>query len=220
MRILSKMHTVLDVTKTGPVWDLTPIPVSGSNSNWKRATGTQDLFVSESFFDLSGLAQDMETVFPTNATVQRGSFPAVGNAVAGDSYQVLDVLTSIPVDLDTLTSQIDWLYAGPGMLSTTLNFEHVIYARRQRWTADLDTNSAFMMKADEAQFGSLSPTASDRVYSYRVVWINETPGSPMDRLYTSSTRHVLQVEAAEEPTYQYMMRLKRSYDLQQTPDRD
>ncbi len=219
MKILSRYHSVLDVTKTGSNWDFTTLPITASNSGWFKPAGTQDLFVSAEYFDLNGLSQDMETIFPTNASVQRSTFPAGGNMVAGDNYQVLDVLTSIPVDMNAFANISDWLYIGPGMPGGTLNFEHVIYSRRQRWTADLDTNTVFLMKADECQSGSLSPTASDRIYSYRVVWINETSGSTMDRLYTSAVRHVMQVEASEEPTYQYMMRLKRSYDLQQV-DRD
>lgn len=220
MKMLSKQHTVLDVTKTGPNWDFTVLAVQGANSGWEKPPGTTDLFVSQSYIDLSGLTVDDKTVFPTAINVQRSTFPAVGGpAVAGDAYQVLDVLTSIPVDLTDFATFSDWLYIGPGMSGTSLNFEHVLYARRQRWTADLDTQSAFTLKADEAQFGSMSPTASDRIYSYRLVWIIETSGSTWDRLYTSNVRHVMAVETAEEPTYQYIMRLKRSYDLQQT-DRD
>jgi hypothetical protein len=205
MKILSNEHSVLDVTKTGPNWDFTVLNIQGSNAGWEKFPGATDLFFSSSYIDLAGLNIDSKTVFPTAINVQRSTFPALGGpAAAGDAYQVLDVLTSIPVDLTDFATISDWLYIGPGMSGTSLNFEHVLYARRQRWTADLDTQSA---------------TASDRIYSYRLVWIVETTGSPWDRLYTSNVRHVMSCETAEEPTYQYMMRLKRSYDLQQT-DRD
>lgn len=220
MKILSNEHSVLDVTKTGPNWDFTVLNIQGSNSGWEKVPGTTDLFISSSYIDLAGLNIDSKTVFPTAINVQRSTFPAMGGpAIAGDAYQVLDVLTSIPVDLTDFATFSDWLYIGPGMSGTSLNFEHVLYARRQRWCADLDTQSAFALKADESQFGSMSPTASDRIYSYRMVWIVETTGSPWNRLYTSNVRHIMSCETAEEPTYQYIMRLKRSYDLQQT-DRD
>lgn len=220
MKVLSHEHSVLDVTKTALNWDFTAAPIRDSNMGWFKPPGTFDLFVSEGYIDLAGLTIDDKTVFPTAINVQRATFPALGGpALAGDSYEVLDVLTSIPVDLTDNDTFSDWLYVGPGMSGTSLNFEHVLYARRQRWASDLDTQSAFSLKADECQWGSMSPTASDRIYSYRVVWINEVSGSTWDRLYTSNVRHIMSVETAEEPTYQYIMRLKRSYDLQQT-DRD
>ena len=220
MKVLTHQHSVLDVTKTALDWNFTTLSIRDSNSGWQKVPGTFDLFVSEGYIDLAGLVIEDKTVFPTAINVQRATFPAVGGpALAGDSYEVLDVLTSIPVDLTDTNTYSDWLYVGPGMSGTSLNFEHVLYARRQRWTADLDTSSAFLLKADEAQWGSMSPTASDRIYSYRLVWINEVSGSTWDRLYTSNVRHIMAVETAEEPTYQYIMRLKRSFDLQQV-DRD
>ena len=221
MKVLSNEHSVLDVTKTGPNWDFTVLNIQGSNSGWTKFPGATDLFVSSSYIDLAGLAMDEKTIFPNAISVQRSTFPALGGpALPGDSFQVLDVLTSIPVDLTDFATISDWLYIGPGMSGTSLNFEHVLYARRQRWTADLDTQSAFALKADEAQFGSMSPTASDRIYSYRLVWLVEVGGSTWSRLYTSNVRHILSVDVSEEPLYQYLMRLKRSYELQQQPDRD
>jgi len=45
-------------------------------------------------------------------------------------------------------------------------------------------------------------------------------GNTSNRILTPSGRHVMQVDAIAEPEFQYLMRLKRSYDLQQTPDVD
>lgn len=218
MKVLTNHHSALDVTGSAVNFDFTPIPQIGANQGWTKLSNL--VFASESFFDLKGLALEDKTIIPSGITVQRGTFATASNGVAGDSYQVLDVLTSIPVDLSNAAVLAQWLYKGPGMVGTSLNFEHVLYARRQRYTLDLDTNTAFFMKANETQMGSMSPTASDRVYSYRLVFINPTAASPITKVLTSNARHVMQVEVAEEPTYEYLMRLKRSYDLQQTPDVD
>lgn len=218
MKVLTKHHATLDVTGTPANFDFTAVPLLGGNQGWVKVAPT--IFYSETYFDLKGLAIDDKTIAPSGITVQRGTFSGADNGVAGDSYEVLDVLTSIPVDLDNLTIVAQWLYQGPGMVGTTLNFEHVLYARRQRYTLDLDTNVAFFMKANETQMGSMSPTASDRIYSYRLVSIVPRSTSTITRVVTSNARHVMQLEAMEEPTYEYLMRLKRSYDLQQTPDVD
>lgn len=218
MKVLAKYHSALDITQAAPNnYDLTPISQIGANSGWTKVAG--QLFVSETFFDLSGLAMDGKTIFPSGITSQRGSIPSLANAQAGDNYLQLDVLTSIPIDVSTTSTElINWFNVGPGYPNSTLNFEHVLYARGQRWTVDVDTNATFPLKADEWQCGSMMPTASDRVYSYRVVLVNL--GNTSTRIITSSGRHVMQVDVAEEPEYEYLMRLKRSYDLQQQPDVD
>ena len=73
-----------------------------------------------------------------------------------------------------------------------------------------------MIPISDEQLGSLEPTASDRVYVYRVISI--TGGDGVYNFYP--VRFILRADAREEPEYQYLMRLKRSYELQQTLDRD
>lgn len=215
MKVLAKYHSALDITQAAPNnYDLTAVSQVGSNSQWTRISG--QIFVSETFFDLAGLAMDEKTIFPSGITCQRGNSALLEAAAPGDNFIILDVLTSIPVDL--ANDVLNWFNVGPGFPGSTLNFEHVLYMRGQRWTVDVDTNSQFPLKADEWQSGSMSPTASDRVYSYRVVLVNT--GNSSTRIITPTGRHVMQVETKEEPTYEYLMRLKRSYDLQQSPDVD
>ena len=70
----------------------------------------------------------------------------------------------------------------------------------------------------EVNLGSLEATASDRVYSYRVVTLGLN--TTATQLTMAPTRHLLKTEAREEKDYEYLMRLKRSYELQQEPDVD
>lgn len=215
MKVLAKYHSALDISQTAPNnYNLTAVAQVGANTQWTRISG--QIFASECYFDLAGLAMDDKTIFPNAITCQRGNSPLLQGAAPGDNFIMLDVLTSIPVD--TSTDVLNWFNVGPGFPGSTLNFEHVLYMRGQRWTVDVDTNSQFPLKADEWQAGSLAPTASDRVYSYRVVLVNT--GNASARIITPTGRHVMQVEVEEEPTYEYLMRLKRSYDLQQSPDVD
>lgn len=215
MKVLAKYHSALDIVQTAPNnYDFTPVSQIGSNSQWERISG--QIFVSETFFDLAGLAMDEKTIFPSGITCQRGNSALLEAGTPGDNFIMLDVLTSIPIDV--VNDVLNWFNVGAGFPGSTLNFEHVLYMRGQRWTVDVDTNAQFPLKADEWQSGSMSPTASDRVYSYRVVLINT--GNASARIITPTGRHVMQVETKEEPTYEYLMRLKRSYDLQQSPDVD
>jgi len=217
VKVLAKYHSTLDITQTAPNnYDLTPTSQVGSNMGWQKIVG--QIFVSETFFDLAGLAMDDKTIYPAGITVQRGNVPTFNGALPGDNILVLDVITSIPIDVDTGQTLLNWFNVGPGFPGSTLNFEHVLYYRGRRWTTDLDTNNQFPMKADEWQAGSMEPTASDRLYSYRVVLIGLN--ATATRIITTNARHVMQVETKEEPEYEYLMRLKRSYELQQQPDVD
>ena len=63
------------------------------------------------------------------------------------------------------------------------------------------------------------PTASDRVYSYRVVILSGV-GPTETGISIAGARHILKAVAKEEPDHEYMMRLLRSYQLQQEPDVD
>lgn len=219
MKVLHKYHSALDITQPVPGatnFDFTPVPVVGANQGWIRLI--PNLYVSETYFDLKGLAIDDKTIFPSGITCQRGNVPIIGAGAAGDNYQVLDVLTSIPVDITDIQLILNWFNVGAGFPGSTLNFEHVLYMRGQRWTVDVDTNAQFPLKADEWQSGSMMPTASDRVYSYRIVTIRTNVDAL--QIITDTARHVMQVDVSQEPTYEYMMRLKRSYDLQQSPDVD
>lgn len=215
MKVLAKYHSALDLTQTAPNnYDLTAVSQIGSNTQWEKISG--QIFVSMTFFDLAGLAMDDKTIFPSGITCQRGNSPLLDAAAPGDNFIMLDVLTTIPIDV--ANDVLNWFNVGAGFPGSTLNFEHVLYMRGQRWTVDVDTNSSFPLKADEWQSGSMAPTASDRVYSYRVVLVNT--GNSSTRIITPTGRHVMQVDVVEEPTFEYMMRLKRSYDLQQEPDVD
>ena len=219
MKVLAKYHSGLDVTQTAPNdYDFTAVGLTrvGCNMGWTKLSG--QLFISENYFDLKGLAIDDKTIFPTGITCQRGSSPKLDGAAAGDNFIMLDVITSIPIDTSDVQTVFNWINVGAGFPGSTLNYEHVLYMRGQRWTVDVDTNAQFPLKADEYQAGSLSPTASDRLYSYRVVLINLNNAST--QIVTPSGRHVMQLDTKEEPTYEYMMRLKRSYDLQQSSDVD
>jgi hypothetical protein len=102
---------------------------------------------------------------------------------------------------------------------SNISFDETIYARAQQYSVHVDTGLWNGMTLNtENQLGSMKPTASDRVYSYRAV-IFGTPFTG-DRVDMTGCRHVLQAMAKEESDHEYLMRLMRSYQLQQEPDVD
>lgn len=216
MKVLAKQHGFLSTLRTGGVWTVLV------NDNWEQAPAPlDDIWYSSSYIDLKGLSIDGDTVFPKAATVQSaGRHALVGPA--GSSMIIHDIVTSIPIDTSDQQVLNGIFTIGVGFNAAaanakgTLNFEHVIYARSQRWANDLDVAASFPEMREEVFYGSMQPTASDRLYCYRFVGLYVVGDTGMD---IPPARQLIEVDAKEEPEYQHLMRLKRSYELQQT-DRD
>jgi hypothetical protein len=212
MKMLSKYHGIFLANRAGENWVIDPV-----TNGWNQgAAPNTDIFWSSTYFDLKGLSDDMKTVFLDGATVQHAGLHGLSGP-AGANVVIHDIITSIPVD-PTDTLLLDALFqSGLGFPRGYLNFEHVLYGRVQRWANDLDVASGFPELREEFQYGSLQPTASDRLYSYRFMSVNVVGDTAVQ---IPPVRHLIQASPKEEPEYQHLMRLKRSYDLQQTSDVD
>jgi hypothetical protein len=141
----------------------------------------------------------------------------VFNQAPGDSLIVTDLMSTKPLnDAQLISFSIIGNFAAP---TAALTFEETVYARLNQFVVDLDNATwGSFMQVSSNQIGSLKATASDRIYSYRIV----TATSPFtgDRFDVLACRHLLQARAKEEDEYQYLMRLRRSFELQQQPDVD
>lgn len=217
MKVLVKQHGFLSAIRAAGVWTVLV------NDNWEQAPAPlDDIWFSSSYIDLKGVSIDGDTVFPKAATVQyAGRHALIGTP--GSSMIIHDIITSIPIDTSDSNVLNGIFTFGAGFAGSTslakgsLNFEHVIYGRSQRWGNDLDVAAAFPEMREEIFYGSMQPTASDRLYCYRFVGLYVLDDTGMD---IPPARQLIQVEVKEEPEYQHLMRLKRSYDLQQSYDED
>lgn len=168
---------------------------------------------------------DEKTLFFEAAGVQTVLAPLANNTGTGDSCLIMDLMCTRP--LTDTQIQLTISYGNfAGNIATDgqgpLSFEETIFARTQMYVRHVDTTAwGYITMTDENFFGSMEPTASDRIYSYRVVVPSQgTAGTDMDQLNISAGRHLLKSVAREEPDFQYMMRLMKSYQLQQSPDVD
>jgi hypothetical protein len=220
MKTLVKEHGFFDATRNAGTntWTLT----DGFNYRLiPGTTGVGSLYAySRTFFDLAGLSMDEKTLFFDMAAVQTGGLPVFsGPASPGDSISIIDVMTSVPLTEDA-TMLSDLAY-GFGFNGSRQNFEHVIFARHLQYAVHLDLGSyASPTLTASNQYGSGEATASDRVYSYRFILLGTAVASGVTGSTIVGARHVLTATPKEEQEYQYLMRLKRSYDLQQAPDVD
>ena len=189
-----------------------------SGQGWEQPFALQGFAINKQYIDLAGMSQEANTLFFSGATIQEPLNPLVFNQVAGDAITVVDVMSQIPLtDAEYLN-----LFSYGNLIDSganNLTFDQTIYLRIRSYVVDLDTAAwGSMVLVSDNQMGSLEPTASDRVYCARMF----QTGSPIttNRIDLFGARYILQATAKEEPLYEHIMRLRRSYELQQRLDRD
>lgn len=211
MKTLTKEHLLCAAVQDAPnVYSLS------SASGGYRALSPR-IFVSDTYFDLAGMAQREKTMFFEAATIQELVNPEHTGGAIGDDIVVFDVMTSEPM---TDSQLLGFVGAGNFAISTSgLGYQETIYARVRHFIIDVDTApwGSFIVASDN-QLGSLEPTASDRIYSYRILHI--TSGTQATNVSLYPARHIIRTEAKEEAEFRYLMRLRRSYELQQSHDED
>jgi len=214
MKTLAKEHGYLSVNQVTPASGVFTIT---ANNGWKAITGSTRAFISETYFDLAGMSQREKTMFIEAATVQEVAPAVLTSGAAGDGYLIADIMTSEPLrDTEALNLATQGNFAH---VACSVGFQETIFCRIELWGKDIDTAAwPYALRLSSNQLGSLQATASDRIYSYRV--INIDGSSQATDFAFSGVRHLINAVAKEEPEYQYLMRLRRSYELQQSYDED
>jgi hypothetical protein len=215
MKTLAKEHGLFGAARGGtpeaPIFTL-----SDYTQGW-RILSLAGAFVSDTYFDLAGLSQREKTLFFEGATVQDHLNPQLVAGAAGDSIVLVDLMSTTSLsDTELLNFYLYGNFANP---NAVLTFDQTVYARINQYVVDLDTAAwGSMIQVSSNQIGSLNATASDRIYSYRII----ACGTPFNgtQLDLSACRHLLRAEAKEEAEFQYLMRLRRAYELQQSYDED
>jgi hypothetical protein len=199
MKTLTKEHLLLAAVQDAPdIYSVGP-----GSIGWRSLAPR--VFVSDTYFDLAGMAQREKTMFFEGAAVQEMFNPEHTGGAVGDDVVVFDIMTSEPMsDAELLGFAAAGNFANS---SAGLGYQETIYGRIRH----------FMLASDN-QIGSLESTASDRIYSYRI--LNITGGTVATQVNLYYGRHIIRAEAKEEAEYQYLMRLRRSYELQQSHDED
>ena len=211
MKTLTNEFDTLAATLAGGVWSI------DSPSGWRQPTPGQNFFINSSYIDLAGMSMEDKTLFFQGAAIQEVYNPSFTPATLGDTVALADIMTQVPLT----DGEVALFLSGgniAGFNGSPLTFDQTVYGRIRLYNIDVDNQaSRYPILLSDNQLGSLSPTASDRVYCYRALLV----GMAVDGTFVlPPARYLLRAEAKEEQEYQYLMRLKRSYELQNDPDRD
>lgn len=141
------------------------------------------------------------------------------DAIAGDNLILQLLISDQPISYSA--------FYGPDQASSDVNAENMLIMRTQTWLVDQDTAQwgSVMKLANETASGMMRATASDTLYIVYYVNLGTKRVGPEPVLSTISKFTVppllvvLGVDVESESEDQYVMRLRRSYELAQT-DRD
>ena len=218
-----------------------------SNGPWEYAGGNTNVLYTQQEIDIGGMTTTQEeTFYPEAATIQNSPFytvPGVVERVPGDPmsgyvpYGALFeyvLITESPFKVDKWVGDqtysgdgTSWIpvYSCPGIdprrttdQATTLGFENILYGRVQMivHNSSLPQQAGVVYSTNE--FGSMTPTASDRLYVTRFVVIQPLGGQLIPNgsgIQLPHMRVVLVGSGKEENDLSYIMRLRNSYLLQQ-----
>ena len=215
MKLLHKGLGTVVFAFNGPNMEAT----SSTTIQMLRSFPNYATYVQKDYFDLAGLTQQEKTLFFETVSVQTAYNPTIDGGHTGDGFIEQIVLTTTPIEEDYLLSE---LATGAGLPGSKLDWSQVVYYRQRTFSQTLDLGSyAYLPTNSENKMGSAYPTASDRVYIYRFLSASvASPAAPFNSLVHPGCQIVLGASAIEEPEFQYLYRLMRSYELQQSPDED
>ena len=197
-------------------------------SRWNVSTGVTGwidiaagVFVTQQDIDLSGYAMARKTFYPYSSFEQRGGFTSgqfdgtlTSQPYAGD----VTIISSVPLNnTDLLTA----LANAPGFtnfsgLNSSFERSNIIHGEMKLYTIDsamaLPGGNNTLKLLGREVFSSLEPTAADKLYGYRIIGVFAVNGEGTSAVFPA-TRVLLPGNISSEPELEYMMRLKRSYEL-------
>ncbi|AXH79238.1 MAG: hypothetical protein [Circular genetic element sp.] len=194
---------------------------------------TDRLVYSEAKIDLSGYIQSDLTVGFRRSFEQKGSseFIQWAKSYDGSTDYVVEtvIISSVPMNNAQITASV---VGSPGFTNYGLsglewgnfNREHIIHGSYKLYYANSvigsgafsNDGTATLLPAIDNYFSSLEPTAADCLYCYRIIYApvpGANPGDGVQNITIPPMRVILDAFTVEEPDLEYMMRLKRSYEL-------
>jgi len=181
------------------------------------------VFYSQQDIDLSGYAMNKKTFYPYSSFEQR-SGATFSETIASPTVQPYIVENTIVSSVPLNETDIGIFAAAnlsPGF-STTFGlggrFDRavIIHGDAKLYTLDstisISGQSDAFRLVDRQLYSSLEPTAADKLYCYRIVYLSALLGE-MANAGLPDSRVLIPGTLSTEPKLEYMMRLKRSYEL-------
>lgn len=211
--VLSKVLGYLQIDEGAPVPEIGPSD-SGMGTWFKDSNNT---FYQATEIDITGLTVQELTLFPTSGSVQRGPVNlGLGTGIISETI----IVTITPRSLVPPTPQDMYMRPIGLDVSDTEEFQNIIWGRSWTWNANTSLPGNFGVPVNVTDIGSGSPTNGDTLYVYRYVSVLGYTAGAGRFAEIGPARVILTGQLREEPEFQQIMRLRRSYELQQSYDED
>lgn len=201
------LHTMIPAYNE--TYDLANAQFPAANG-WYNA-GLPNAIAYEHYFDLSGYELDDLTFAPTGGSIQSpGRF--VAENIAGVDVEVLDIvsqerLSLLEIEADLLLGNV------PGMMLSTQDWTQILFGQYHLMATDTNISALDILRTITiGDFGSMEPTAVQKLWVYRIVRINGTKIATT-QLRIPASRTIMPGIVSKEDDLPYLMRLKRSYEL-------
>ena len=206
-RILNK---VIDGFVGNSVSGTLSFPTGVSGEGWEiipADQGSKQIFRWRGFIDLGGLEREALTFFLQSAQVVE-PYPVLA---LGSRVDVMDVFSKVEItdeDLN-LTQFFDMIYA-PGFNASVQDMEQVLWARSRTFYHDSGWSLADMQQVThQSIWGEGLGTSASRLHLTRYVKVDDTE----DKVVIPPACFQCVGTAIEEPDLNYIMRLRRDYEL-------
>ena len=193
---------------------------------------TQDkIWAFQTDIDVSGWGNQGLTFFPLQAGVQEGN---IWTYISDDLLTVIDLVSDSPLDLAIFCDQnlIDLPYRTVPALYQKypaddfvrtqlppLGWENILYGSKRimAYNSNFPTSGGIpnVIPISENDFGSMNPTATDRLYITRIL-VMDNGSSTQGFMNAPSTRFVIKGQLKNESELSYIYRLKDSFKTTQT----
>ncbi len=213
--VLDKLLGYLQIDEGAPVPEIGP-STSGAGT-WIK--GSNNTFYQATEIDITGLTVQELTFFPTSGSVQRGPVN-LGLGTGIISEQILVTIT--PIVSSRVPPSPGQMFMRPfGLdLADEMEFQNILWGRAWTWNANTSLPGNFGVPVNITDLGSGSPTNGDTLYIYRFISVIGYTAGAGHFAEVGAARVIITGQLREEPEYQQIMRLRRSYELQQTYDED
>lgn len=194
--------------------------------SWVRlaSKGTGHNFVHSSVIDVAGYTGEDMTFFPIAGDCQKGAY-SLGITTGFITEWILASTVPISnISLSSITSLNVWNTL-PGQFSqgndteSGIDFDQIMYGQMSVYTKNANLDQNWGVKIHQTNIGSGVATNGSKIYVYRMVRLDDAT-APAGFATVPSARLLLSGQLREEAEFAQIMRMRRSYELQQTPDED
>ena len=176
----------------------------------------------EGYIDLSGYQREDQTWFTRNAMIQGMAQPGFSSAVATRMY-VYEIVSDIRLSHDTLALCASGGQDFPGCLPSEapggeVDLQNIVFGRVREFAplTNLPVTSGAVQILSENFFGTNAGTASNRLWCYVVIGNIDVTVFTGQVFFQGPVAFVISGAVDTEPDLEYIMRLKRSYELGDT----